>query len=89
VPPIRHHATAPVDDEQLFLRDHGDHRRRRHAPDAVPTRPHLELRRVVRALVRQDPLHRAVAAACEVETDAVGEPVAGDGIGRREPLALA
>ena len=39
--------------------------------------------------VREDPHDRSVASPCERETDAVGEPVTGDGARRVEPLALA
>ena len=40
-------------------------------------------------MVSQHPLDSAVAASHEREADTVGEPVAGDGAGRGEPLALA
>jgi hypothetical protein len=43
----------------------------------------------MRTDVRQDPLHRAAAAACEGETDTVGEPVARDRAGGVEPPAVA
>jgi 3'-5' exoribonuclease len=87
--PVGHETAAPVDDEHLLLRHNGDDRRRRHAPHAPPARAHLEVRRVVRTAVREDPLHRAVAAARDGESDAVGEPVTGDGTRGVEPPALA
>lgn len=87
--PVRHQVPAPVDDEHLLLRDDRDDRRGGHTPDAMPPRTHLEHGRIVRIDVREDPLDRAVASTCERETDAVGEPVTGDGARRVEPLALA
>jgi hypothetical protein len=79
---------AAIDDEYLLRRDDRDYRRRRDAPNA-PARPDLEHRRVVRTEVRKDPLDRAAVSTREGETDAVGEPVAGDGARRVEPPALA
>jgi hypothetical protein len=87
--PVRGEPLVPVDDEHLLLRDHCDDRRRRHTPNAMPPRPHLEHGWIVRIDVRKDPLDRSVASTCERETDAVGEPVTGDGARRVEPLALA
>jgi hypothetical protein len=88
--PVRgHELTAAIDDEHLLLRDDGDDRRRGHSPDPSVARPDLEHFRVVRVAVREDPLHRAAASACEGEPDAVGEPVTGDGARGVEPPALA
>ena len=87
--PVRHEPMAAVDDEHLLLRDDGDDRGRGHTPNAPVTRPDFEHFRVVRVAVRENPLHRATAAACEGEPDAVGEPVTGDGTRGVEPPALA
>jgi hypothetical protein len=86
---VRHEAAAAIDDEHLVLWDDGDDRRRRHPPHAPMAHPNLEYRRIVRVAVRENPFHRAVAPTCERESDAVGEPVAGDGAPRVEPPALA
>src|SRR5262249_3223959 len=86
---VRHNPAPLVDDDQLLRRNDRNDRRRRDAPNAPPARPHLEQRRIVRIVVRQHPLDRAVAAPCEREADTVDKPVAGDGAGRGEPLAPA
>jgi 3'-5' exoribonuclease len=78
-----------VDHQHLFLGDDGDDRRGGNTADTPPARPHLELGRIVRTDVGQHPLDRAMAATCEGEANAVGEPVTGDGAGSVEPLALA
>jgi hypothetical protein len=89
LPVRRHGPTAAIDDKQPLLRDDGDDRRRGHSPDPPVARPDLEHLRVVRVAVRENPLHRAAAAACEGESDAVSEPVTGDGARGVEPPALA
>ncbi len=90
LPVRRHGPTAAIDDKQPLLRDDGDDRRRGHSPDPPVARPDLEhLRRVVRVAVRENPLDRATAAACEGEPDTVGEPVAGDRARGVEPPTLA
>jgi len=84
-----HEPTAAIDDEHLLLRDDGNDRRRGHSPDPPVARPDLEHLRVVRVAVRENPLDRATAAACEGEPDTVGEPVAGDRARGVEPPTLA
>jgi hypothetical protein len=81
--------TASIDDEHLLRRNDRDDRRRGNAPNTVPSDPHLEHRRIVRADVREDPLDRAAAATCDPEPDAVGQPVARHGARRIEAPALA
>jgi len=89
-PPVRgHEPTAAIDDEHLLLRNDGDDRRRRHLPNPPVARPDLEHFRVVRVSVRENPLHRATPAACEGESDTVGEPVTGDRTRGVEPPTLA
>lgn len=89
LPVRRHEPTAAIDDEHLLLRDDGNDRRRGHSPDPPVARPDLEHLRVVRVAVRENPLDRATAAACEGEPDTVGEPVAGDRARGVEPPTLA
>jgi hypothetical protein len=86
---IGHESTPVVDDENPFLRDHGDDRRGRDLADPSMASPDFEQRRIVRIDIRKNPLHRAAPPAREREADAVGEPVAHDGARRVEPPALA
>jgi hypothetical protein len=51
-----------VDDQQTIGRNDGDHRRGRHAPHAAAADSNLQQRRLVRIVIRQDPLDRAPAA---------------------------
>lgn len=89
LPVRRHEPMAAIEDEHLLLWDDGDDCGRGDVPNAPVTRPDFEHFRVIWIAVRENPLHRAAAAACEREPDAVGEPVTGDGTRGVEPPALA